>query len=180
MVHELERLARHRAQLVGSVEPLGGVGDQPPGRQRVEALALAPGAQHGEQRLALEVLHRDEVAAIGLAEIVDVDDVRVLDQRCDSRLVEQHVDERLLRRERIVDELDDDELLEPVRSALDRELDIGHATLADARDELVASEPDRAGWIRRTRVSWLALRRARPANRHVNSVSEGRLGRGWR
>ena len=34
-----------------------------------------------------------------MAEIVDVDDVRMLDQRRDARLVEQHGDERLLRRE---------------------------------------------------------------------------------
>ena len=80
------------------------------------------------------------LAVLGLAEIVDVDDVRMLEHRRHPRLFEQHVDERLLRREVRVDELDDDELLEPGRSALDRELDLGHAALADLGDQLVPSE----------------------------------------
>jgi len=54
-----------------------------------EALAVGDASvEHREQRLALEVLHRDEVAAVRLAELVDVDDVRVLDQRRELRLVE--------------------------------------------------------------------------------------------
>ena len=80
---------------VRRVEPLGGVGDHARDRERIEArAALGGGPQHVEERLALEVLHRDEVPPVRLAEIVDLDDVRVLDQRGEPRLVEQHLDER--------------------------------------------------------------------------------------
>ena len=84
-----------------------------------------------------EVLHRDEVAAAGLPEVVDIDHVRVLEHRRHPGLVEQHVDERLLGREVLVDELDDHQLLEPRGAALDGELHLRHPTLADLGDQLV-------------------------------------------
>ena len=66
-----------------------------------------------------------------------------LTQRRDARLVEQHVDEVLLRGEVLVDELHHDELLETGRTALQGELHLGHPTLADPGDQLVAPKPGR-------------------------------------
>ena len=149
VMHELDPLARHVAELVGGIEPLGGIGDQPPHRERIEPLTLAPGTQHGEQRFALEVLHRDEVLPIGFAEVVDVDDVGMLHERGDARLVQQHVDERLLGRELAMHQLDDDELLEARRSALEGQLNLRHPTLTDPGNQLVPAEPG----LHRHRVS---------------------------
>jgi hypothetical protein len=114
--------------------------DQSRRRQRVESLAFAARAQHREERLTLEILHRDEVAALGLTEVIDVDDVRVLDERRDARFVEQHVDERFLARQVLVHELDDDQLFEARGSALDRQLHLRHAALADPCDQLVTAQ----------------------------------------
>ena len=47
------------------------------------------------ERNALEVLHRDEVAAVDLAELEHLADVRMRDLRGDPRLVEEHRDELL-------------------------------------------------------------------------------------
>ena len=62
--------------------------------------------------LAVDVLHRDEVRAVDLPDVEDLDDVGVRERRGDARLVEQHVDERLVLVHRRQDALDDDELLE--------------------------------------------------------------------
>jgi DNA/RNA-binding domain of Phe-tRNA-synthetase-like protein len=119
VVDELDVLACHRPQLVRRLESIGGLRDEPGRRQLIEALALAARAQEREQRLALEVLHRDEVAAVRVSEVVDIDDVRMLDHRGDARLGEEHVDERLLGGQVLVDELDHHELLETGRTTLD-------------------------------------------------------------
>ena len=71
-----------------------------------------------EERLTLEILHRDEESPLGLTEVVNVDDVGMLHERRDACFVQQHVDERLLGREVVVHELDDNQLLEPRRSPL--------------------------------------------------------------
>ena len=95
------------------------------------------------ERLPFEVLHRDEVAAGRLSEIVDVDHVGVLDQGRDPRLVEQHVDERLLACEVFVDQLDDYEFFEAGRTTLQGELDLCHPALPDLGNQLVAPEVGR-------------------------------------
>jgi hypothetical protein len=145
VVDQLEPPAVARLELVRRVQALGGVGDHARDRQRIEARAApARDPQHLEQRLTGEVLHHDEVAARFGAELVDLDDVRVLDQPGVARLVGQHLGERRLRRQVLVHELDDDELLEARRSTLGREVDLGRPTSPDRRDQLVATERDRA------------------------------------
>src|SRR5262249_26751245 len=101
--------------------------------------AFTTRAQDREQRLTFEILHRDEVATVCLAEIVNVDDVRMLDECGDARLVEQHVDERFLAREAVMNKLDDDEFFESCGSALKCELHFGHAAWPDTSDELVST-----------------------------------------
>ena len=46
------------------------------------------------QVLAVDVLHRDEVLAVDLTDVEDLDDVRVRERRRDARLVQEHLDER--------------------------------------------------------------------------------------
>ena len=69
------------------------------------------------QVVPFDVLEDDEVlAALGDAEVVDLDDVAVRERRVDARLGEQHVDEALVRGEVREDALDGDELLEALRA----------------------------------------------------------------
>ena len=48
------------------------------------------------QVLAVHVLHGDEVLLVELAEVEDLDDVRMVEPRRDARLVEEHLDERVV------------------------------------------------------------------------------------
>ena len=95
-------------------------------RRRARSRARAPSgtrgrscvficADDGSQVLALDVLHRDEVRAVDLPDVEDLDDVRVRERGRDARLVEEHLDERLVLVHRGQDALDDDELLEARR-----------------------------------------------------------------
>ena len=57
--------------------------------------ALLPHLPHDRAKvLAVHVLHRDEVSAVDLPDVEDLDDVRVRERGRDARLVEEHVDER--------------------------------------------------------------------------------------
>ena len=67
---------------------------------------------HARERLSDQVLHRDEVLAVGFAEIEDTADVGVGDPRSDARLIEEHLDVVLLVGEMRMDPLERDELLE--------------------------------------------------------------------
>jgi hypothetical protein len=140
LVDQLERVAGEAVQLVRRVQAGGAVGDDAGGRERIQPVEAARRAQHRRQRLALEVLHRDEERAVLLAEVVDVDDVRVLHQRGDPRLLEQHVRQLRPRRQRRSDRLDDDHLLELAGPALTRQVHLRHPALSDPRDELVLTE----------------------------------------
>ena len=89
-------------------------------------------ADDGAQVLAVDVLHRDEVLAVVLTDVEDLDDVRVRERRRDARLVEEHLDERAVLVHRRQDPLDDEELLEAGDALLDREEELGHAARARA------------------------------------------------
>ena len=60
----------------------------------------------------VDVLHRDEVLALGLADVERRHDVGVRESRRDARLLQQHRDERLVAPELRQDALDDHEALE--------------------------------------------------------------------
>ena len=105
----------------------------------------------GAQVLAVNVLHRDEVGAVDHAEVEDLHDVRMRERGRDARLVEEHLDERLVLVHRRQDPLDDDELLEPADAALDREEELGHAARREPAHERVPSEL--AGKAREGRVT---------------------------
>ena len=93
-VHEAEQLAAIVAQLVRGVQA----------GERVEhdahdhvARRHLPGdiarATMRDERVALDVLHHQVVAPLGLADLEDGDDVGVMDARGEPRLVEEHLDE---------------------------------------------------------------------------------------
>jgi hypothetical protein len=150
-VDQLEGLAGQALELVGGVEPTGAVGDDLGGAQRRQALAAlaALGADDRGHRLALEVLHRDEVRAVLLAQVVDIDDVRVPDLGGDAGLLEERLGQGLLGGQPRVDGLHHHQLLEGLGPALPGQVDLGHAALADPRDQLVAPEGPARGCHRR-------------------------------
>ena len=67
-------------------------------RNRKRHRELAGGIEDGAQVAPLDVLHRDEVAAFDLAEVVDVDDVRVVELGRRVRLAGGKVRRAVLRR----------------------------------------------------------------------------------
>ena len=87
------------------------------------------------ERGALDVLHRDPVAALVLAAVVDGDDVRVLKAGGGLRLAAETLDELLVGSEALVEELQGD--LTPEHLVVGRP-DVGHAARADAAHQAVA------------------------------------------
>ncbi len=135
-VDDVQGLAVRAAQGVRRVEALGGVRDDPRREvgHRVEQLVVAgldDRVDDLDERRAHEVLHRDVVEALDVAEVVDRADVRVADVRRDLRLVEEHVDEGLLLREVRVDRLDRDVTLEARGEPHLGEVDGRHAACAE-------------------------------------------------
>ena len=80
---------------------------------------------------ARDVLHGDEVGPVLLAELVDMDDVRVGEPRRKARLIEEHVDKIDVIREAGKDPLDDHETFETRESRLVREKDLRHSADGD-------------------------------------------------
>ena len=89
-------------------------GEDPPQRNRNRdrdgerrvGPALRRRGQHGPHVLAVQVLHRDEVLAGGLADVVDLHDVLVVQRGRDAGLVEEHPDEaRIARGSQVFDAL---------------------------------------------------------------------------
>ena len=94
------------------------------------------------ERLAVEVLHRDEVLLRDLADLVGLDDVRMVEARRDARLLDQHLDELGLLDEVLTKSLDDRELAEvrSRRACLHGQENVGHAPVPELRDEAVLTE----------------------------------------
>ena len=96
------------------------------------------------QLLALDELERDEEVPLGLTELEQARDVRVLHRGRDARLVDEHRDEVVVLGDRRQDALERDERAATRVASAE---DLGHAAGAQAPEELVMSEgfhPDRA------------------------------------
>ncbi len=107
----------------------------------VERHAVAPGlAEHGVERLAVEVVHRQEVVPPLDADLVGLHDVGVVEARGEARLVEEHGDEVLVPGELLPEELDDEELVHPHRPGHHREEHRRHAPLPEEGDDPVLSD----------------------------------------
>ena len=129
-------VAVHDAVAVREVEARGDLG-RDPGRVHRREAALCP--EDVAERLALDVLHDDEVRAVLLAVVVDADDVGVVEPRRVLRLAAEPLDEAGVARELGEEDLDRDLAVElPVA----RQEDVGHAAPRDRPLDLVAVRED--------------------------------------
>ena len=87
------------------------------------------------ERPPLEVLHRDVVGALGLAAVVDRDDVRVREPGCVLRLAPEALDELLVVRVAVVEDLDRDAAAELLVLG---EVDVRHPARAELARDAVA------------------------------------------
>ena len=125
------------AQIVGVREAAAGVGDDPGGDRGVDALALlALLRAQAIERLAVEVLHRDEVGAVPGADFVRLDDVRVVQASSEARFVEEHLAERRVLGEVGTEPLEDDQLVETARPVGDGEEDLRHSAAPERCQDL--------------------------------------------
>src|SRR5688572_18642061 len=112
-MNDAEQVAFAVATLVRGVERFAGGEREIRGDAEIHQLALLAEAMHGRaERLAADVVHRDEEAIAFLTDLVDLHDVRMADARSDARFVEEHAHEARLPREVLVDRLDRDQAFE--------------------------------------------------------------------
>ena len=145
-MHDAEERAVGCAALVGVVQrrrdrvrDLHGVIDREP-------FADAPGAlDRGVEVLAVDVLHREEVRVVDLAEIVDMRDVRVIERGGEPRLVEEQPHELRILGELRQDLLEHDELLEALGPDGAREKQLGHPTSRQLAQDLVRAQAQSLG-----------------------------------
>jgi hypothetical protein len=104
-------------------------------------------------RLADQILHRDEVLAVRLAEVEDATDVGVGDPRSDARLVEKHLHVVFLVREMRMDALECDQLLKTRGSLGPRQIHARHASRRQLEAQLIAADLLRRGTRRDVRIS---------------------------
>ena len=148
-VNDAQRATIRTAPTMCVVERFAHLADDPElelERQPFDGAPTARLVRHGRAEVfAVQVLHRDEVRALLFAEVEDLDDVRMAQQRRDLRFADEELGERLLRHQRREHALDDDGLLEAGDAAAAGAPNLGHAALADAIEQLVRPEQDRLG-----------------------------------
>ena len=99
-VDDVERAAVGVGERVREVQALGDPRrDEHRVRHRDALLRLLAAAQHLRQVAAADVLHRDVVAALVLADLDGLDDAAVLEHHRELALAVEHVDEARLARE---------------------------------------------------------------------------------
>ena len=101
---------------------------------------LLAAADHSLERAPLEVLHRHEVAALLLPDLVGLHDVRVVQAGSEARFVEEHGEERRLLGQVGLQLLDDDDALEAAHPLAGGEIDDAHAPTGELGDQAVFSE----------------------------------------
>jgi hypothetical protein len=99
--------------------------------------------------VAFEVLHGEDVLAVGFEGFVSLHDVAMVQAHGDARLVEEHMQKFAIRRELRPDLLHDHELVETERPSVDGQEDAGHSPVSERHHELVAPNPG-TGRERRT------------------------------
>ena len=130
------------ALLVGGGQTERRVGDGATHHLHRQRLVGAPGApRQPVQRQTVDELHGDEEAAVRLAELVDLHDIGVVQERRQAGLALEHVDEAGLLRQVRQDALDDAGLVEARGTVLLRQEHLRHAAHPEALGEHVATEP---------------------------------------
>src|SRR5262249_53900673 len=113
-------------------------------------VAVRPHAQSTQdamQWLPVEELHRHVWEGTLLAHLEGLHDVGMVQARRESSLVEEHRQRLRFVEQRGTQLLEDQELVDSGRTADEREVHVGHATVADGEEQLMASERD--GWTKR-------------------------------
>jgi hypothetical protein len=101
---------------------------------------LGGAGQEGPQILAVEVLHREEVLAGVLADVVDLHDVLVVQRGRDPRLGEQHADEALIARVLRSDSLEHHVALEAFEPLGSSQQHVGHPARGEVGHDPVATQ----------------------------------------
>ena len=143
-MHDAERLSvgtALRVRVVECVEDLARDVHGEPHRQSLPPVRA--GAQKAERVHAVDVLERDVVLPLDLAELEDLDDLRVLQGALQLGLVDEHGEELGVGGKVGQDPLDDEDLLEAVRSRLARTEDLCHSTDGKAFEQLIPAERTR-------------------------------------
>ena len=143
-MHEPQRLSLRVGQIVRVLQAGRGHRDDLAHlRDREDLAQLLRSLGDGAKARPVDELHRDEVVPVGLAQVVDADDVRVVEAGGEARLVEEHLHELPVAGEVRKDALEADQLLEAGCAGLPRQVDLGHPAGGDELDELVLAQ--RAG-----------------------------------
>jgi hypothetical protein len=136
-MNDLQRPPVVVGPLVRRVQAGEGVEDDAHGDPRRDRLLLLRGAvEQVSGRVALDVLHHEVVAGSRGANFQDRDDVRVVDPRGQTRLVEEHLDELAVPRQVLVQPLDGVKPLKTARAPEPGEKDRPHPPACELRDEL--------------------------------------------
>ena len=131
-------------ELVGVLQRLAALDHHVDDRGGVEALALAALALDQPLQVApVHELHHEEVRVVGrLRDVEDLDDVGVLQEQRQPRLVEEHADELLVLRQVRQDAFDRNRLLEALHRLGDAAEDLRHAAVIEAfRDRISVAHP---------------------------------------
>ena len=131
-------------ELVGGVQSFGRIRDDA-GREHLPCSRLrhpvgCDGIHELRERYTHEVLHRDVIRTVDLAEVEDAAGIGMVDARGDAGLVEKHLHEVLALAEVRMDALDRDETIEAARTGRPPEVYGRHAAGSDLVAESVTSE----------------------------------------
>ena len=125
-------------ELVGRVQPRQRIDhDAQHDRRRDTLVGVARQREQARERLTFDVLHNDVIASAALTDLDDRYDVRMVDARRESRLVEKHLDELALLRQMRMQALDGDEALEPADARKSAEKDNRHTSDGELANDLV-------------------------------------------
>jgi hypothetical protein len=142
-VDDVERPAVGGLLLVRVVEAGGGVDDDVDQvLEREPGPGLVRRADQPPEVLPPDVLHGEEVGPVVLADVVDLDDVRVVERRREAGLAEEHLDQALVVGVLLEHALERDELLEAVDRDRPGDEQLRHPAGAEAVEELVLAEPN--------------------------------------
>ncbi len=116
------------------------VGDRDRDRERHQPVARLGGGEQAAHVVTVDELHHVVASVVIDADVEHRRDVGVVKRRGEPRLLDEHVDEATLVRDRRQQPLDRDALVDRA-VARPREVDVGHAAGAEVTDDLVATDP---------------------------------------
>src|ERR1043165_9177945 len=131
-------------------------------------LALRDLAQESTDVLAVHELHRVEVLAVLLTDVVNLDDVVVMKRGSQPRFIEEHLDELRVLCVLAVDPLDHDVAGESFDAGRRRKEDLGHTTARQMLENPVPTELLRYVDIPHIRIVWWRAKNCNMRRRQLN------------